>query len=134
SLLWTAELFRLAAHTHQPLRRSSRGARARCEERAVVAVSRGLRFVIGAFNTIAAAGVAAYSSALPVTFIRQPDLAFHVTTSWLAALAAFAATLAIAFDVAIVAWIAIGYLVWIALLAGHALSLIYLALAVSLAP
>jgi len=49
-------------------------------------------------------------------------------------LAALVATISIAFDLAVLAWVAVGYLVWIALLAGHALSLVYLALAVSLAP
>ena len=97
-------------------------------------VSRGVRFFIGAFNTAAAAALAAYSSAFPFTFVRRPDLAFHITTSWLAALAAFGATVAIALDLAVVAWVAVGYLFWIALFAGHVLSLIYLALAISLAP
>jgi hypothetical protein len=99
-----------------------------------VPVSRGARFFIGAFNTVAAAALAAYSSAFPFSFIRQSELAFHITTSWLAAIAAFAATIAIALDLAAVGWAAIGYLVWIALFAGHALSIVYLALAVSLAP
>ena len=97
-------------------------------------VPRGARFFIGAFNTVAAAALAAYSSAFPFAFIRRPELAFHLATSWLAALAALAATVAIALDLAIVGWIAVGYLLWIALLAGHALSIVYLALAVSLAP
>ncbi|HYY54078.1 MAG TPA: hypothetical protein VFA01_01745 [Candidatus Dormibacteraeota bacterium] len=97
-------------------------------------VSRGARFFIGAFNTAAAVALAAYSSAFPLQLVRRPELAFHVTTSWLAALAALAATAAIAFDLAVVGWVAVGYLLWIALLAGHALSLLYLALAVSLAP
>ena len=97
-------------------------------------VPRGARFFIGAFNTVAAAALAAYSSAFPFAFIRRPELAFHLATSWLAALAALAATVAIALDLAIVGWIAVGYLLWIALLAGHALSIVYLALALSLAP
>ena len=97
-------------------------------------VSRGARFFIGAFNTAAAVALAAYSSAFPLQLVLRPELAFHVTTSWLAALAALAATAAIAFDLAVVGWVAVGYLLWIALLAGHALSLLYLALAVSLAP
>lgn len=96
--------------------------------------SRWLRFFIGAFNTVAAAGLAAYTSAFPLAFVPRPQLAFHVTTSWLAVLAALVATISIAFDLAVLAWVAVGYLVWIALLAGHALSLVYLALAVSLAP
>jgi hypothetical protein len=99
-----------------------------------VPVPRGARFFIGAFNTVAAAALAAYSSAFPFAFIRRPELAFHLATSWLAALAALAATVAIALDLAIVGWIAVGYLLWIALLAGHALSIVYLALALSLAP
>lgn len=97
-------------------------------------VSRGLRFLVGVFNTVAAGGLAAYSSAFPPAFVRRQELAFHVTTSWLAVLAALVATAAIAFDLAVVGWIAVGYLAWLALLAGHALSLVYLALAVSLAP
>ncbi len=40
----------------------------------------------------------------------------------------------IAIDLALPAWIALGYLLWAALLAGHPLSLVFLALAVSLAP
>lgn len=97
-------------------------------------VSRGVRFFIGAFNTVAAAGLAAYSSAFPFTFMRRPELAFHVATSWLAVFAALVATVSIALDLAVIGWIAVGYLLWLALLAGHALSLVYLALAVSLAP
>lgn len=97
-------------------------------------VSRALRFFIGAFNTVTAAGLAAYTSAFPLAFIARSQLAFHVTTSWLAVLAALVATISIAFDLAVFGWIAVGYLLWIALLAGHALSLVYLALAVSLAP
>jgi hypothetical protein len=97
-------------------------------------VPRSARFFIGAFNTVAAAALAAYSSAFPFAFVRRPELAFHIATSWLAALAAFAATIAIALDLAVVGWAAVGYLLWIALFAGHALSIVYLALAVSLAP
>jgi hypothetical protein len=71
---------------------------------------------------------------VPLAFIRRPELSFHVATSWGAAGAALAAAVSIAFDLAVVGWVAMGYLLWIALLAGHALSLVYLALAVSLAP
>ncbi len=96
--------------------------------------SRGLRLFVGVFNTLAAAALAAYGSAFPFAFVRQTELAFHLTTAWGAAGAAAIATLAIALDLAILGWIALGYLLWVALLAGHALSLIFLALAVSLSP
>lgn len=97
-------------------------------------VSRGVRVFIGSFNTVAAVGLAAYGAARPFAFIPRAQLAFHATTSWFAALAALVATIAIAFDLAVVAWVAVGYLLWIGLLAGHALSLVYLALALSLVP
>ena len=97
-------------------------------------VSRGLRVVIGLFNTVAAGALAAYGSAFPFSFIRREDLAFHLTTAWAAAGAAAVATFAIAFDLALPAWIALGYLFWVALLAGHALAIVFLALAISLAP
>ncbi|OLC56836.1 MAG: hypothetical protein AUH85_04960 [Chloroflexi bacterium 13_1_40CM_4_68_4] len=79
-------------------------------------VSRALRFFIGAFNTVTAAGLAAYTSAFPLAFIARSQLAFHVTTSWLAVLAALVATISIALDLAVFGWIAVGYLLWIALL------------------
>src|SRR5919201_1707618 len=134
SVLRRDELLRLAPHAARALCGAPRGDRDRHEERPLMPVSRGARFFIGAFNTAAAVALAAYSSAFPLQLVRGPELAFHVTTSWLAALAALAATAAIAFDLAVVGWVAVGYLLWIALLAGHALSLLYLALAVSLEP
>ncbi len=97
-------------------------------------VSRGLRLFIGLFNTAAAGALAAYGTAFPFAFIRRNELAFHLATSWAAAGAAGIATLAIALDVALLGWIALGYLLWVALLAGHALSLVFLALTISLAP
>jgi hypothetical protein len=99
-----------------------------------VAVSRGARFFIASINTAAAAGLAAYTSAFPIAFVRRPELGFHIASSWVAVAAAFGAAVAVALDLALLGWIAVGYLLWLALLAGHALSLVYLALAVSLAP
>ena len=97
-------------------------------------VPRAARFLVAAFDTAVAAGLAGYTSAFPLAFVRRSELTFHATTSWLAVLAALVATVSIAADLALLGWIAIGYLVWLALFAGHALWLLYLALAVSIAP
>ncbi len=97
-------------------------------------VSRPLRLGIGLFNTLAACALAAYGGALPLALSRRGELAFHLTTAWGAALAAGVATIAIALDLATLAWIALGYLLWVSVLAGHAFSLVFLALALSLAP
>ena len=96
--------------------------------------SRPLRLFIGVFDTLVAAAMAAYGSAFSFVFVRRAELNFHVTTAWAAAGAAALATVAIALDLAVVAWIALGYLLWAALLAGHVFSFVFLALAVSLAP
>lgn len=97
-------------------------------------VSRGLRFVIAVFDTLAACGIAAYGTARPLVFIPPREVAFDLTTAWLAAIAAGVAAVAVGLEFAILAWVALGYLVWLAVLASHAFSLVYLALALSLAP
>lgn len=96
--------------------------------------SRALRLFIGAFNTVAAAAIAAYGTAVPVPSLRSEDLTLHLGTAWGAVVAAAIATLSIALGLALVGWAAIGYLLWLALFAGHAFSLVFLALAISLAP
>ena len=93
---------------------------------------RPIRFFVALFDALAAVGVAAYGSALPL--VRGGDLPLHLTASWGAVLAALLALVAVTFDLAILGWIAVGYLLWAGLLAGHALSLLFVALAISLAP
>ena len=97
-------------------------------------VSHGLRFIIAAFDTLAACGIAAYGTARPLAFIPPREMAFDLTTAWLAAVAAGVAAAAVGLEMAILAWVALGYLVWLAVLASHAFSIVYLALAISLAP
>jgi hypothetical protein len=97
-------------------------------------VSRTARFLIAAFDTVAACGIAAYGTARPLVFIPPRELAFDLTTAWLAAAAAGVAAASVALDLAVLAWVALGYLVWLALFASHAFSLVYVALALSLAP
>lgn len=96
--------------------------------------SRAARLFIAFFNTLAAAAIAAYGTAFPLPLLEGGQLRFHLTAAWTAALAAALATLAIALDLAVLGWAAVGYLLWVSLLAGHAFSLVFLALAVSLAP
>jgi hypothetical protein len=91
-----------------------------------------IRLAVAAFNLAAALGLALYLGQLDQ--LRRPELAGAVPLVWGAALAAFVALVAVAFESAILGWIAIGYLLWAGLLAGAAPALLLLALALALMP
>ena len=92
---------------------------------------RGLRIFIALFNTAAALGLALYGSSLAPA-VRRGDLL--VMVGWGAAVAAAVALVAVLLEAPLPGWLAIGYLLWAGLLAGVAFALVFLALAVSLAP
>jgi hypothetical protein len=91
-----------------------------------------LRAIVAVFNLLAAAGIALYAGS--ADFSRRPEVIAAIPQAWGAAGAALVALAAILIDVALVAWAAIGFLLWAALLTGSPLALIFLALAVALMP
>lgn len=86
---------------------------------------------IALFNTAIAVALAAYGSTLPA-HARRGDLL--ITVGWGAAIAAAVALAAVVLELPLPGWVAIGYLLWAGLLAGAALAVVFLALAVSLVP
>lgn len=90
------------------------------------------RLLVVVVNTFAAIGVAAYASASPIA--RRHDAALHLSAAWGAALAAILALVAVVVDAATLGWVAVGYLLWAAVLGASSLGVVFLALAVSLMP
>lgn len=90
------------------------------------------RLLVAVVNALAAIGVAAYGAASPLA--RQADAAPQLATAWGAALAAVVALVSVVAEVATLGWIAIGYLLWASFLTAAPGGIVYLALAISLAP
>lgn len=92
---------------------------------------RPLRVFIALFNALVAIALAAYGTTLPVQAWRGDLL---VTVAWGAAIAAGVALIAVLLELPLPGWVAVGYLLWAGLLAGVALAIVFVALAVSLMP
>lgn len=97
-----------------------------------VRTPRWARLLVAFVNAIAAIGVAAYGTASPLA--RRADADTQLATVWGAALAAIVALVSVAAEAAALGWIAIGYLLWASLLTAAPGGIVYLALAISLAP
>lgn len=97
-----------------------------------VRTPRWARLLVAFVNAIAAIGVAAYGTASPLA--RRADAGTQLATVWGAALAAIVALVSVAAEAAALGWIAIGYLLWASFLTAAPGGIVYLALAISLAP